>query len=54
MLQLLDAPEIADRMGGEGRRWAIEHADVDRYAERIKLIIDDVRHDAGSDTRSPA
>jgi hypothetical protein len=33
--ELLDRPAEADRMGRDARRWVIEHASLDVYAQRL-------------------
>ncbi len=33
--RLLDDPDEAHLLGAAGRRWAVEHADIRRYAERL-------------------
>jgi glycosyltransferase involved in cell wall biosynthesis len=38
--RLLADPDEARRMGAAGRAWAIEHADVVRYAERLRAALD--------------
>lgn len=40
IVRLLDDQELVDRLGGEARRWVVEHADVDRYADRIAGVIE--------------
>ena len=38
--RLLDDPAEAARLGQAGRGWAIDHADVLRYAERLRTTLD--------------
>jgi glycosyltransferase involved in cell wall biosynthesis len=33
--RLLADPDEAHRLGAAGRRWAVEHADIGRYADRL-------------------
>lgn len=35
-------PELADRIGDEGRRWVLEHADVGVYADAVAAVVRDV------------
>lgn len=43
IIELLDDPMAVERLGSEARRWTIEHADIERYADRLAGIVDDLR-----------
>ena len=43
IVELIDSPEVARRLGAAAREWAIEHAEVDVYAQRIATIVDELR-----------
>lgn len=40
--RLLDDPDLAARLGDEARRWALAHADVDAYADRLAEVFDEL------------
>lgn len=40
--RLLADPGEAARLGHNARRWVVEHADVERYADAVASIVDDV------------
>jgi len=39
--RLLRNPALADRLGANGRAWAVEHADIHRYAARLAMLVAD-------------
>ena len=41
--KLLDEPHLANSMGDSARRWVVEHADVDRYADRLLHELESLR-----------
>jgi glycosyltransferase involved in cell wall biosynthesis len=40
--RLLDDPDTAARLGGAGRKWVVEHADIGLYAARLAGLVSDV------------
>ena len=44
---LLGDPPRAARLGAAGRRWVVEHADVERYASRLAAEIELLRATTG-------
>ena len=42
IVELLDDEAETERMGANGRRWAVEHADIVRYADRLARVVADV------------
>jgi glycosyltransferase involved in cell wall biosynthesis len=43
ILELLNNPGPTERLGANARDWAVENADVERYAERLSTIVDSLR-----------
>jgi glycosyltransferase involved in cell wall biosynthesis len=42
--RLLADPELAARMGAAGRQWAIDHADVEAYADQLAELVEPSGH----------
>jgi glycosyltransferase involved in cell wall biosynthesis len=37
--QLIEDPALAERLGAAGRRWVVEHADIDVYAAQLTTVV---------------
>lgn len=42
IVELLADAELADEIGREARRWAVEHADIERYADRLAAAVSEL------------
>lgn len=43
IVELLNDPDAIDLLGHAARQWAVEHADVERYSERLARVVADLR-----------
>lgn len=45
IVRLLDSPDECRALGSAARRWAVDHAELDRYAERLASVVRTLRPD---------